>query len=915
MKSKIFSKFVLHALCILSLVLIRGKTTTAKKCIDKDRQALLGFKANLEDPEGRLSTWRPEEDECCKWSGVTCNNTTGRVTELVLSNFDTESALGGEISLPLLNLSYLNHLDLSGNSFNGTIPRFIGSLTNLKYLNLDSNSFYGNIPPELGNLTNLQELSLRSLGNCTIENLDWLSHLSHLEHLNIDDNSLAKVDYWVNLILGLGKLSTLSLGGCNLSNVLRPYTSSLNSSSSSIVRLYLPNNNLNSSMYHWFFPLTSNKLQYIHLANNNLEGIPEYFGNLCSLVSLYFYGNPAYVGFSDFMNKLSGCTSFTLQALRVGNCQLTGPLSDDIKTFSSLKHLHLAHNSLNGTISKSLWELPKLETLDISSNHLRGAIFENIGKSNLSYIDLSNNSLDGVPVTSKPYMSNLSNVDYIDLSTCKLGPVFPKWIQTLKNLTQLNIAKTRISDTIPLEFWNSWPSRLTYLNLSSNNITGEVKDLLSNFDLHSSIDLSSNNFSGPILNVSTTLETLDLSGNKFSGGITFLCQIVDGFLTFLDLSDNSFRGHIPDCLWHFKRLKVLNLGHNNLFGRLPASIESLNQLEVLYLYNNEFSGELPSSLKNCTSINFLNLGANKFSGNVPVWIGENLSGLYVLSLRSNHFLGTIPIELCQLVNLQILDLSINNLNGTIPSCVNNLTTMVQEGLLSSKNIHNLLVPSYTSRGAPIVYFESGYADQLMIQWQGNIRQFTTNLGLLKSIDLSSNNLTGDIPAELTDLHGLHALNMSKNALLSEIPPKIGQMKSLLTLDLSRNNLSGRIPSSMSQMTLLNYLDVSYNNLSGRIPSSTQLQSFEPSRYTGNGGLYGPPLTKNCPGDEDSEASPTLGKNEDDGKVLDSWFYIGGATGFPMGLLIVCSTLLLNRRVRFAFNHHVHRFENLVYVKQ
>nr|GFB33588.1 probable LRR receptor-like serine/threonine-protein kinase At4g36180 [Tanacetum cinerariifolium] len=212
MKSKISNKFVLHALCILSLVLIRGKTTTASKCINKDRQALLGFKANLEDPEGRLSTWRPEEDECCKWSGVTCNNTTGRVTELVLSNFDTESALGGEISLPLLNLTYLNHLDLSGNCFSGTIPRFIGSLTNLMYLNLDSNSFYGTIPPEIGNLTNLQELSLRSLGNCTIENLDWLSHLSHLEQLNIDDNSLAKVDYWVNLIFWSWKTINFKFG-------------------------------------------------------------------------------------------------------------------------------------------------------------------------------------------------------------------------------------------------------------------------------------------------------------------------------------------------------------------------------------------------------------------------------------------------------------------------------------------------------------------------------------------------------------------------------------------------------------------------------------------------------------------------------------------------------------------------------
>nr|GEY77597.1 hypothetical protein [Tanacetum cinerariifolium] len=698
---------------ILSLVLLWFNTTTATSvghqliaavggaantCIDKERQALLDFKAQLQDPDGQLSTWKDEED-CCNWRGVTCDSPLGHVTgiRLFFNNFSS-TTLTGEFSPSLLNLSYLNHLDLYNNFFHGTIPnvigsmtqltyldlgwnqftgnipRFIGNLTQLTYLNLGSNqftgtipmsigfltkltfldlsqnSFSGTIPPNFGNLTNLLQLKLGLLGRCSIENLDWLSSLSHLYNLILDGNSLAKANYWVNAIIALRKLSSLSLVGCDLSQVTHPYYSSPKSSSSSIATLYIDNNNLNSTMYHWLCPLVGTKLEVLSLMHNKLSG-----------------------KLSNLLSSLSG-SSVTIQVLHATDNQLTGSLSDAIRNFSSLKDLDLSYNWLNGTISEKVWELPQLQELnvssnpslklqevnpskslevvhtsniscvenvdlsscnlgplfpkfiqaqknltvltiaynsiadtipvefwsmwpsrltylDVSSNKVRGsipdlssnfahhslidAIFENIGKSNLSYIDLSNNSLDGVPFTSKPYMSNLSNVDYIDLSTCKLGPVFPKWIQTLKNLTQLNIAKTRISDTIPLEFWNSWPSRLTYLNLSSNNITGEVKDLLSNFDLHSSIDLSSNNFSGPILNVSTTLETLDLSGNKFSGGITFLCQIVGGFLTFLDLSDNSFRGYIPDCLWHFKRLKVLNFGHNSLFGRLPASIESL----------------------------------------------------------------------------------------------------------------------------------------------------------------------------------------------------------------------------------------------------------------------------------------------------------------------------------------------------
>ncbi|KAJ0941533.1 putative non-specific serine/threonine protein kinase [Helianthus annuus] len=155
------------------------------KCTEKERQALLHFKSYIHyDPRGLLTTWTPGEEEkaatndCCYWSGVTCNNHS-RVTSLELS----DGFLEGKISPSLLNFSYLNYLDLSSNWFNGTIPMFIGSMTQLRYLYLGWNDFSGIIPSELGNLTNLQELSLESLSSCTVENLDWLSHLSQLDNL------------------------------------------------------------------------------------------------------------------------------------------------------------------------------------------------------------------------------------------------------------------------------------------------------------------------------------------------------------------------------------------------------------------------------------------------------------------------------------------------------------------------------------------------------------------------------------------------------------------------------------------------------------------------------------------------------------------------------------------------------------
>ncbi|CAI9271051.1 unnamed protein product [Lactuca saligna] len=170
----------------------------------------------------------------------------------------------------------LNNLALSFNSFNGTIPTFIGSLSQLTYLDLSENSLYGTIPPELGNLTNLQELDLDSVGRCRVEKVEWLSHLSQLEVLVIDGVSLSKANHWVDVISNLPKLSWLSLQGCELSQVMYPYSSSfLNSSYSSIVKLYLNNNNLTSSMYRWLFPLTTNNLLSLDLSGNMLEDTKE----------------------------------------------------------------------------------------------------------------------------------------------------------------------------------------------------------------------------------------------------------------------------------------------------------------------------------------------------------------------------------------------------------------------------------------------------------------------------------------------------------------------------------------------------------------------------------------------------------------------------------------------------------------
>ncbi|PNX57822.1 receptor protein kinase-like protein, partial [Trifolium pratense] len=97
---------------------------------------------------------------------------------------------------------------------------------------------------------------------------------------------------------------------------------------------------------------------------------------------------------------------------------------------------------------------------------------------------------------------------------------------------------------------------------------------------------------------------------------------------------------------------------------------------------------------------------------------------------------------------------------------------------------------------------------------------------------------------------LVSLNLSSNNLSGEITSKIGRLASLDSLDLSRNYFFGPIPPSLAHIDRLSMLNLSYNNLSGRIPIGTQLQSFEASSYEGNVDLCGKPLDKKCPGDEE-----------------------------------------------------------------
>jgi|GEM_PF-3184300 len=285
-------------------------------------------------------------------------------------------------------------------------------------------------------------------------------------------------------------------------------------------------------------------------------------------------------------------------------------------------------------------------------------------------------------------------------------------------------------------------------------------------------------------------------------------------LTFLSLEENeltTFPANLP------KSLKVLNLSSNNL-SSIPPEIGNLSNLENLYLSSNQLNGEIPVEL-------------------------GNLDNLVHLSLRNNNLTGNIPPELAHLNNLRHLDLASNQLSGCYYPNLKNLTTTLSSNsnaYISVGNNFDVTWEDFCNNeiGICYQYSECRKRDSLALiglysatngsSWINtwNLNESMDNWfgvtlnanGCITNLNLSSNDLTGYIPKEISYLDNMIELSLVDNELVGSIPTEISNLSNLRTLSLYSNNLSGKIPNFSN---LLNIRDIHlYNNqLSGHIPNS------------------------------------------------------------------------------------------------
>ncbi|CAA0832213.1 Leucine-rich repeat receptor protein kinase EMS1 [Striga hermonthica] len=476
--------------------------------------------------------------------------------------------------------------------------------------------------------------------------------------------------------------------------------------------------------------------------NNKIHGvIPEYFvglplisleldsNNFTGTIPVRLWSSSTLIEFSASDNQLEGSlpaeigNAMSLQVVVLSNNYITGKIPDQIGKLQSLSVLNLNSNYLEGNIPAAIGNCTELGSLDLGSNWLNGSIPEEIvGLPQLLCLILSHNNLSGhIPWKNSKYFQQDSVIPASSF---------------LQHIGVYDLSFNQLTGSIPEVLGDC--SVLTYILLNGNSLSGEIPGSLSRL---------------------SNLTTLDLTGNLFSGNIPFeigdavkLQGLYLGDNRFTDLTGNLFSGNIPFEIGDAVKLQGLYLGDNRFTGQIPETLGKLNGLVKLNLSSNMLSGPVPIGLSKLYGLTHLDLSSNMLTAELPVELLRmvNLVGLYA---QHNRLSGHIDRLFGKLDSwrLQIANLSCNSFTGTLPSSLGNMS------YLTVLDLHR--------------------------------NSFT---GLIQYLDISENSFDGQIPPELCAPTSLYYLNLAENELNGPVPRNGLCLKINKSSLASNKNLCGRV---------------------------------------------------------------------------------------------------------------------------
>ncbi|KAI4357407.1 hypothetical protein L6164_001356 [Bauhinia variegata] len=872
---------IIFLLCFLCNQSLCTTNSNVAACSAKDRQLLLHFKKSIIDPSHLLSSWSTEED-CCRWIGVQCHNTTGRVTKLNLTpssidpNYIADIRTGeikrmtGEINLCVFELEFLNYLDLSSNNF-----------TTIQYSEHD-----GQRNQNLSQVTTPYSSVLRHLDfsyndYLQMDNLRWLALVPSLKYLDLSSSNLSIVTNWLESITTmLPAVAELRLSFCELRHQMASIQHS-NFTSLTVLDLsynyYLQMDNL-----RWLSHFPS--LKNLDLSDIDLSHVTDWFQSLATMLPsitelklrscklMHQIPSIQYANFTSLIGlDLSENFCFQMKNLRwlpyapfLTYLDLTGTnlsnTTDWLYTltikFPSVVHLQLAVCSVSH-INPSLLNLSNLKSLDLSENELNGTIPEWLGQfKHLQELDLSFNSLQG-PIP--PTLGNISSLIHLNVRHNRLNGTIPKSLGKLSKLETLDVAGNSMagvlskihfsklsnlkvldlsSSAFQFQLGSQWvpPFQLQQLYLSSCSLGPKFPTWIYTQKSLIDLDISSNgissidhqnNFWSFVLNIT---EFVDISNNSISGDISNRILKTN----FIDLSYNKISGGLPRLT---TQVSSLLIGNNSFSGSTSSLLcDTINGsvyfLEYLDMSHNLLSGELSDCWMNWQRLSYINLGDNNLTGKIPHSMGS-LSLLTTLHLQRNNFYGDVPMSLQNCKNLELLDLGENNLSGSITSWIgqamvvirlraNQFTGKIPSVLcqISSLIILDLAGNRLFGPMSPCLHKISFMSKEISL-YSGPMSFYSDNFYEYSVIVLNK----GQEREYQENLKFVRLIDLSSNNLSGTIPLELFGLCQLNILNLSHNHLLGRIPQEIGSMTKLESLDLSGNQLSGEIPQGLASLSF------------------------------------------------------------------------------------------
>ncbi|XP_028773184.1 receptor-like protein EIX1 [Neltuma alba] len=732
----------------------------------------------------------------------------------------------GDSSIPefLGSLTHLRYLDLHNCGLSGgNIPSQLGLLSHLQYLDLSGNFAEGAIPYQLGNLSQLRYLDLSD--NCFLGGAipHQLGNLSQLRYLDLSRNYYCLRGAIPYQLGNLSQLRYLDLSSNYYLGGAIPYQLG---NLSHLKYLDLSYNTLSGVIPYQLGNLSH--LKYLDLSHNTLSGvIPYQLGNLSNLQNLLL--SSAGTLQIDRENGaaghewLSSLTSLTrLELSNVTDLKYCHKWLQMIAKLPNLKELTMWYNDLSDEHILSLPSLKfnsssSLSKLDFSKNDFQSStVFHWILNISTNLVDLSlewNNLKGPIP---REFATTMNSLENLDLSYNKIngGLKFLGHICTLRSLSLTRNLLSEELSTILESFSSCAQCSLQYLDLSYNQITGTLVNLAT--------------FS--------SLKNFDVSRNLLNGTIPKDYRFPSSLVS-LDISSNSLKGILTNShLASMHNLKVLDLSDNSLTLRFSHNWVPPFQLQAIYVRSCKLGPDFPEWLQTQNNFTELDISNNGISGNIPEWFWGLLTPqLTNLNVSCNNISGSLPNLAIEFGEYPSISLASNHFKGSLPKFLQN-TMALDVSHNSFSELHTFLCANGSSQGLIVLDLSDN-------QLYGQLPDCWSHFKSLTFLDLSNNNFSGELPISVGSLQSLEVLILRNNGLTGELLVTLrncsylalldaaenkffGHIPSLIENDglqelkiliLRNNNISGSLSTHLCYLSNLHFLDLSWNILSGQIP--------------------------------------------------------------------------------------------------